>query len=599
MLRYLIISVIIIGSFTASKAQLSLFSSDLQNGFKALEKGNYSKAIKYFNDVVKDDSSKLATNYGFAVIYFSKDYDGYDINKAIAYITKSLNNYEKLDEKQLTALNKLNIDRNKIEQLKLKIDDELFSNVVAENSIEAYNKFIADYPGNANVSKAKELKGQLLFYQSKSGNSPDAINDFIKNNPNSKDLKKAINMRNMLNFQKAKASNTVHALQEFIEKYPDASQREEAILALIAIELIEAKKSNTVEGYDNFLLKYPESEQAKEASMLRNQIAYIQLLEEQKNKDKIELRQQQLALETQSLRLNFSIIGSVLLLLLAGLLYRGYYQKKRSHKAITEQKEIIEAKNKEIIDSINYAKRIQESMLPMLSEIKKSLPESFIFYKPRNIVSGDFYWFTSHEDKLIIAAADCTGHGVPGALVSMIGFNFLSQLVNELNITEPGKILDQLHIRISHALNKDQDPEARGLRDGMDIALLSIDKKNSMVSYAGAARPLCYIDDEGLKVIKGGYYSIGGIKPLTGQPFPTYNITLKKNTNFYLFSDGFADQFGGNNGKKFKVKKLQELLLSIKDKKMNEQGKEIETSFINWMGDNDQVDDVCIIGLRI
>jgi serine phosphatase RsbU (regulator of sigma subunit) len=178
----------------------------------------------------------------------------------------------------------------------------------------------------------------------------------------------------------------------------------------------------------------------------------------------------------------------------------------------------------------------------------------------------------------------------------MIGFNFLNQLVNEMDLFDPGEILNSLHVKITQTLNKDAE---HGVRDGMDIALLCIDRAKNEINYAGAVRPLYYFDEEGMKTIKGGYYSIGGIKSLTEDPFVTYTIKPKGRAMFYLFSDGYADQFGGPQGKKFKIRKLQELLTSINNKSIDEQHREVEIAFTQWMGGHEQVDDVCVIGIRI
>ncbi len=580
-----------------SVANAQLFSSDLQKGFKAVEKKNFDKALEFFSgELAPGDSANAGANYGMALVYFSKDYPGYNVDKAYTYIVAAQAAFENISRKAAASLARVDVDKAKIDQLKEKIDDELFSVVVLENTPEAYEAFVAKYPNNSNVPTAKEMIEQLNFFKASSGNSEAAINKFILDNPNSKDVQKAVRIRNLLAFEKAKSANSAEAMKAFIEKYPGAEQLPEAWETLASLEFQEAKKTNTVAAYDSFLVRYPDALELPEATMLRNQLAYIQLLEQQKLRDSAELKEKDGDLVKQGRQINMFIVGSVVLLLLAGLLYYGYLQKKRSNQAITLQKEIIEQKNREIVDSINYAKRIQDSMLPLMSDIRQSLPELFVYFKPRNIVSGDFYWFARQGSKVYIAAADCTGHGVPGALVSMIGFNFLSELVNEKNITDPGEILNHLHSKIAQTLNKESD---RSIGDGMDIALLCIDNTSREIAYAGAVRPLYYVDEEGLKTIKGGFYSIGGIKSLTEEPFTTHVVSPKGKATFYLFSDGYADQFGGPNGKKFKMKKFQELLLSLSGRDMHEQHSGIENTFVQWMGHHEQVDDVCVIGVRV
>ncbi len=591
-------SILVLVLFLASSVvQAQLFSTDLQKGFKAFEKKNYDKALELFSgELHPGDSTNAGAHYGMALVYFSKDYAGYNVGKAYTHIVAAQVAFDGMSRKAAAGLARVDVDKTKIDQLKEKIDDELFSVVVLENTPEAYEEFVRKYPHNSNVPTANEMIEQLNFFKASSGNSEAAINKFIHDNPNSKDVQKAVRIRNLLAFQKAKSENSVQAMKAFIEKYPGAEQIAEAWETLAGLEFQEAKKMNTVAAYDSFLVRYPDALEFPEATMLRNQLAYIQLLEQQKLRDSAELKEKDGDLVRQGQQINMFIVGSVVLLLLAGLLYYGYLQKKRSNRAITLQKEIIEQKNREIVDSINYAKRIQDSMLPLMSDIRKSLPELFVYFKPRDIVSGDFYWFARQGNKVYIAAADCTGHGVPGALVSMIGFNFLSELVNEKNITDPGEILNHLHAKIAHTLNKEAD---RNVGDGMDIALLCVDNSSRAIAYAGAVRPLYYIDEEGLKTIKGGFYSIGGIKSLTEEPFMTHVVTPKGKATFYLFSDGYADQFGGPSGKKFKMKKFQELLLSLNGRDMHEQHSGIENTFVQWMGHHEQVDDVCVIGVRV
>jgi serine phosphatase RsbU (regulator of sigma subunit) len=580
-------------------AQLNLFLSDLQKGFRAIDKSNYDKGIEIFNGILSGDSTGVGAHYGLAKIYFAKDYTGFSAEKAYSHIVIAQRNFANADKKTLSTLNKLNIDQNSIENLKGKIDDELFSKAAADNSTEALNTFIRKYPDNSNIPAAKELLEQLSFFNANASNSDTKLDEFIKNNPGSKDLSRAIRTRNMLAFQKAKAANSSAALNDFIRNHPDAEEINEAKMALASLEFIEAKKANTIAAYDTFMTRYPDAAEYADAMMQRNQLAYIQVLEEQKNRDSKELKQKDADIEKAGTQLTFVAIGLVIVLLVAGLLYRSYSQKKKSNKEITQQKEIIEQKNKEIVDSINYARRIQESLLPSLADIRKSLPESFVYYRPRDIVSGDFYWHAQNGDKILIAAADCTGHGVPGSLVSMIGFNFLNQLVGENDITDPGEILNQLHTKITTTLNKEAGDGVRDVRDGMDIALVSINRASGEIRFAGAVRPLYFFDENGMNVIKSGLYSIGGIKSLTEDPFTSHLVKPKGKAMFYLFSDGYADQFGGTNGKKFKMKKLQDLLQSIAAKSVEEQRKEVEKVFLDWMGPHEQVDDVCMIGVRV
>lgn len=253
----------------------------------------------------------------------------------------------------------------------------------------------------------------------------------------------------------------------------------------------------------------------------------------------------------------------------------------------------------DIKDSIEYAKHIQEAILPLESKIKTAFPDSFILFKPRDIVSGDFYWFASVEKGgtpyHLIAAADCTGHGVPGAFMSMIGNTILNEIVITKEIIEPSDILNKLHQGIRTALKQKENES----RDGMDIALCVYDSKNGKIKYAGANRPLWIIkNDNTFEEIKATKSAIGGATD-ENQKFEAHQIELNKGDRFYLSSDGYADQFGGQNGKKLMTKKFKEVLISLKDKSIPGQ-KDFLNSFIDdWKKNHEQVDDILVIGVKV
>ena len=270
-------------------------------------------------------------------------------------------------------------------------------------------------------------------------------------------------------------------------------------------------------------------------------------------------------------------------------------------KAILEQKvkertsELAE-KNKEITDSINYAQNIQRAILPAITSIEKGFEDSFVLFRPRDIVSGDFYWYTSKKGKSFIAACDCTGHGVPGAFVSMIGNNILNQLILEKNIEHPGEILTKLNQGVKFAFTQEGEQEAQ---DGMDMALIVIDKEKGVLEVGGAYNPLILIRDDDLEVIKVDRASIGGDTSFDFQ-FENFKFDIKEGDRFYLFSDGFPDQFGGAKGKKFMMKRFKEMLLKNHKLPMADQNKVYQESFLNWIGTQyDQIDDVLLIGIKV
>ncbi len=260
---------------------------------------------------------------------------------------------------------------------------------------------------------------------------------------------------------------------------------------------------------------------------------------------------------------------------------------------IALQKQLIEEHQKETIDSITYAKRIQDAILPPTDLIKEKLSNTFVLYKPKDIVAGDFYWMEQINDTILIAAADCTGHGVPGALVSVVCSNALNRAVKEFHFSDSGAVLDKVTDLVLETFEK----STAEVQDGMDISMLSINKATKQIQWSGANNPLWYIENKELKEITADKQPIG--KSSHRKPFTTHTIEYKTGTTFYLFTDGFADQFGGPKGKKFKYKQFQEILSEILDKNPDAQKSALNTAFENWKGDLEQVDDVCIIGIRL
>jgi len=260
---------------------------------------------------------------------------------------------------------------------------------------------------------------------------------------------------------------------------------------------------------------------------------------------------------------------------------------------IRNQKELIETKQEEILDSINYAKRIQGAILPPSKLVKKLLPRSFILYLPKDIVAGDFYWLETSKDLIFFAAADCTGHGVPGAMVSVICNSGLNKCVREYGILEPGRILDKTREIVIEEFEKSEED----VKDGMDISLCVFNPKSLELQWAGANNPLWIIRDKDLLEYKADRQPIG--KYEDPKSFVNHTIQLKKNDMLYLFSDGFRDQFGGVEGKKFKAGNFKKLILSVQEESMEKQGKLLEKSFLDWKGELEQLDDVCVLGVWV
>ncbi|MES2285198.1 MAG: tetratricopeptide repeat protein [Bacteroidota bacterium] len=309
----------------------------------------------------------------------------------------------------------------------------------------------------------------------------------------------------------------------------------------------------------------------------------------------------------------YLLIFSLFIGSFAFVLFRGNVQKRKANIALSFAYEEIELKNKDISDSINYSKRIQDASLAPKELKYKLFPDAFVLFKPKDIVSGDFYWFAEKNGKKLIASCDCTGHGVPGALMSMIGNNILNQIVNEKGITSPDEILNHLHKEVRKALKQE---EHDATRDGMDIALISFNSETE-IEYAGAQRPLWilkklengekrteptmnYTSSEfELSEIKPDKFSIGGHQSEIERKFTKHKILLSKGDCIYIFSDGFVDQFGGKEGKKFMSKRFKDLLLANYSTRMLEQENTLIKTFETWKGSREQVDDLLVIGIRI
>ncbi len=296
--------------------------------------------------------------------------------------------------------------------------------------------------------------------------------------------------------------------------------------------------------------------------------------------------------------------GLFIFVVLSIFIFNRYRISQKQSKIISEQKTqvesqklLVEEKNKEITDSINYAKRIQTAILPSKSNFEKLLPNSFVFYQPKDIVAGDFYWLEKlhllDDETILFAAADCTGHGVPGALVSVVCSNALNHSLKELKIDNPAAILDRTREIVISQFSKNED----NVKDGMDIALCALNMTRNELKYAGANNSLYLVRNNEMIEFASNREPVGIHYKST--PFKCNIIPIQKNDTLYLFTDGYADQFGGENGKKLKYKPFKELLLTISQHPLHEQLIFLNKHFNSWKGDYEQVDDVCIIGVRI
>lgn len=311
----------------------------------------------------------------------------------------------------------------------------------------------------------------------------------------------------------------------------------------------------------------------------------------------------------QQVVLGLAIVALIAIGTLSLFIYRGSIARMKANELLEEQKIAIEEQRNKVQlaanqtakvyeklqSSLNYAQRLQLAMLPTIEIIKHKLPKSFVLFKPKEVVSGDFYWYAAKGSKVFIAAVDCTGHGVPGAFMSMLGYEMLNEIVINRGVSKPSAILQFLDMGIKKSLHKGQDLRSR---DGMDMALCCIDFKENEIQYAGAKNPLVYVQNNHMSVIKGDKFSIGN--QVGDQRYTNHTIPLSKDPiTCYLYSDGFQDQFGGKHGRKFLSKKFKELLHEVYHQPIEQQEELLRNTFSQWKEGVTQVDDVLIVGFQV
>ncbi|MBI3501417.1 MAG: tetratricopeptide repeat protein [Bacteroidetes bacterium] len=582
---------------TANKKGLNTAYENI--GVSYFSKGNYPKALEYafkgltIREELRDTANITSSYLNIGnVYYFQGSFD-----KALEYYLKGIALCEKTHRKDDITTGLLG-NIGSIYYAKKEYDKTLdyYFKSLAINKEMAYPSGIAtDY---SNI-------GTVYFEQKK---FPLAEENLING------LKLFEELGN-----KSFTAATLLSISDLYKEQGKFAQAEEALKKSQTLSEEAGDRENLKETYKKLSLLYDTTKQYKLAFDYHKLYSDIKdtLLNQDKSKEighleaKSEYDKQQAIAEAehnaetkrQKIITTAVSIGLFLVLVLAVFIFRSYRQKQKANvllgeknTLIEEQKKIVEEKNKDITDSINYAKRIQEAILPA-KEIKyRIFPDAFVLFQPRDIVSGDFYWFAEKKGRNLIAAVDCTGHGVPGAFMSMIGNAFLNEIVNERGITQPGEILNQLRAMVIKSLKQSED--GSDSKDGMDIAICSFNFDFSEVEFAGANNPLWLIRNGGAEEFPGDKQPIG-IHGAEAKPFTNHSVQLSKGDAVYIFTDGFADQFGGPKGKKFKYKQMQNLLVSLQDKKMLQQEDVLLKTINDWKGNYSQVDDVLVIGIRV
>ena len=528
--------------------------------------GNYEKALEYIQKSLKireeiGDNRGISTSYNnIGTIYFRQG----NIEKAMEYYLKTLKIREELGDKKGISSSYNNIGNIYRKQGNLKMALEYFLKTLKIKEELVDKRGMGNSYNNIGVA----YKDQ--------GNYEKALDYLLK----SKNIKQEINTIEDLDETSAALSKTYKKLG----KYKQALEMHELYM--------ETKDSIAKMDAEEELYKFEvdkEYELKKQADSIKH--ADEILIQQAENLAK----EEQLKSEKQRRTGLLVIVGLVLVSL--GFVFV-QLRKTRAQKVVIEgQHQKLNQSHQEITDSINYAKRIQDALMTSTVYMKDVIPESFIFFQPKDVVSGDFYWVhKSTKGPIYFTVADCTGHGVPGAFMSMIGTSLLNEFIIENNLEDTAEILTNMRKQIIKSL-KQEGVEADN-KDGMDMALCKYDPKNKTLQYSGAYNPLIHISNREINHIKADNQPVA---LHTGKkiPFTSHEIKVQKGDMLYIYSDGFADQFGGERGRKYMSGKFKKFLLSISEMTTEEQEYLVKVEFTNWMGENEQIDDVCVMGVRI
>jgi serine phosphatase RsbU (regulator of sigma subunit)/Tfp pilus assembly protein PilF len=561
------------------------------------EHGDAARAVDYYLKSLKlleEIGEKYGMGYILNNIAFVYKYQG-DIDKAIDYSKRALAIRTEINDKKgigesLNSLGLIEADKGNLDSALVKFETSL--------------KIATELGAKRQVANSLINIGRVYLKKKEYEKAMDYFQKSLVNAEEIKDLRNILNSNLAIaetEFEKNNLSASLSSATKALELAQEVRQPEAINSAASFLQKIYKKKGD----YKKALEMYELSVQMRDSILsTANKRASVQkefqYLYEKKaatdsirNAEQIKLEEvkHEQEINRQRSYTYGGIAGFLLMLLIAGISYNAFRNKKRANEEIRMQKILVEEKQKEIVDSINYAKRIQYALLANEKMFRDNLSSYFILFKPKDIVSGDFYWASEKNNKFYLAVCDCTGHGVPGAFMSLLNISYLNEAVNERSVDRPNEILNHVRERLINNISQE------GAQDGMDATVLCMDKSSGKMTYSAAYNSPVLVRNNELINMQADKMPVG--KGIKDDSFTLNTIDIKKGDTLYFYTDGFADQFGGPKGKKFKYKQLQQVLLSIQDLQMPDQKIELESVFNNWKSSLEQIDDVCIIGIKI
>ncbi len=565
-----------------------------------------------------------------------------------------------LNELKIISEGKITVDRKKYEATLFNIQIELTGVYVDQKDYLQAHKVLAESEANANASgdlfrigKVQNAIGGLYYYQNKFDESIEHFKLAVKAYESSNEyqemyetynniglvykekkdyrnslfwLNKSLENSNQRN-QHLGIAQSLFNLGELYTDMKDYPMAEEYYLKSLAISRRILNKNQQMLNFQALANIFGKGRQFEKAFGYMSSYAFLKdtILAEERNKAIAEMQtkydsekkeQENVILKEQTI--NQELVNSrqrlillavsavaILIVIFSFYIYRSYQQKKKANVVLAEKNVVIEQKsriveeqNKDIKDSIRYAKRLQEAILPNVGKLNDWFPDSFILFRPKDIVSGDFYWFEKFGDQIFFAAADCTGHGVPGAFMSIMGSNLLNQALNEYALTKPNTILNSVNKGLAKAL-RTHGETGTSVKDGMDIALCSIDLKSLMLEYSGAFNPAWIFRGNTVTELSANKFPVGEYADGEVKMFNAHSHQLQKGDRVFVFTDGIPDQFGGPKGKKFKYKPFLEMLQLAGNMPMKQQLNLLVSTVDEWRGNLEQVDDILVIGIRV